>query len=131
MKKSTSKDERKKLVERDNTQLSVVKQAKLLEINRSSLYYKPVALSIEEMIMKRQIDEIYTQHPDYGSRCIAASLKRKGVQVNRKAVQRHMREMGISGVCPAQISAGVITNTVYIRIYYGKYIQAPWLQSHK
>jgi len=50
--------------------------------------------------MKRQIDEIYTQHPDYGSRRIAASLKRKGVQVNRKAVQRHMREMGISGVCP-------------------------------
>jgi putative transposase len=71
-----------------------------LDINRSSIYYKPVGISPEELRFKRRIDEIYTKHPYYGSRRITASLKREGFNINRKAVQRHMREMGISGVCP-------------------------------
>lgn len=37
----------------------------------------------------------------YGSRRIAAQLERDGWEVNRKAVQRHMREMGIAGIAPA------------------------------
>lgn len=48
--------------------------------------------------MKRRIDELYTAYPFYGSRCISAHLRREGLQVNRKAVQRHMQEMGIAGI---------------------------------
>lgn len=88
------------MIEKEHPTLSVVKQAKLLDINRSSIYYKPVGVSSEELTFKRRIDEIYTKHPYYGSRRITASLKREGFNINRKAVQRHMREMGISGVCP-------------------------------
>jgi putative transposase len=29
-----------------------------------------------------------------------ARLQQEGVEVNRKAIQRHMREMGIEGICP-------------------------------
>jgi putative transposase len=50
--------------------------------------------------LKHRIDAIYTQYPFYGSRRIAAQLRREGREVNRKAVQRHMREMGIAGICP-------------------------------
>ncbi len=50
--------------------------------------------------MKHRIDELYTLHPYYGSRRITASLRREGWQLNRKAVQRHMREMGIAGISP-------------------------------
>jgi putative transposase len=50
--------------------------------------------------LKHRIDAVYTQYPFYGSRRIAAHLRREGVNVNRKAVQRHMREMGIAGICP-------------------------------
>jgi hypothetical protein len=46
------------------------------------------------------IDEIYTQWPVFGSRRITAMLRRKGININRKAVQRHMQEMGIAGICP-------------------------------
>ena len=51
--------------------------------------------SPEELALKRRIDELYTAYPFYGSRKIAAVLGR-----NRKLIQRHMREMGIAGICP-------------------------------
>src|SRR5205085_2642106 len=50
--------------------------------------------------LKHRIDELYTQWPFYGSRKITAQLRQEGVEINRKAVQRHMREMGIEGVSP-------------------------------
>jgi putative transposase len=51
--------------------------------------------SADELAIKRRIDELYTAYPFYGSRKIAAVLG-----LNRKLVQRHMREMGIAGICP-------------------------------
>jgi putative transposase len=59
------------------------------------LYYQPVPPSAAELAIKRDIDELYTEHPFYGSRKIAAVLG-----LNRKLVQRHMREMGIAGIVP-------------------------------
>ncbi|GHO49385.1 hypothetical protein KSX_75480 [Ktedonospora formicarum] len=50
--------------------------------------------------MEHRIDEIYTQCPFYGSRKITEQLRLDGLLVNRKAVQRHMREMGIEGISP-------------------------------
>ena len=75
-------------------------QAELLSLNLSSLYYQPQPPSAAEVALKHRIDELYTQWPFYGSRKITAQLQLEGVEVNRKAVQRHMREMGIEGVCP-------------------------------
>lgn len=56
--------------------------------------------SQEEIRIKHLIDEIYTRYPFYGSRRITVALNNKGVIINRKAVQRHMREMCIQGICP-------------------------------
>src|SRR5262249_11323601 len=43
----------------------------------------------------RLIDELYTGCPFYGSRKITEELTRRGEEVNRKRVQRLMREMGL------------------------------------
>jgi len=75
-------------------------QAELLSLSRASLYYQPVPPSPEEVAIKHRIDEIYTDYPFYGSRRITAQLRRERLTINRKAVQRHMREMGIAGICP-------------------------------
>ncbi len=75
-------------------------QAELLSLSRSSLYYRPVPPSAEEVALKHRIDEIYTDYPFYGSRRITAQLRREGRTINRKAVQRHMRAMGLAGICP-------------------------------
>jgi putative transposase len=95
-----SRSERLGLVEREDLYLPLSVQADLLGLSRSSLYYQPVPTSAEEIALKHRIDELYTRYPFYGSRRITAQLCREGVLVNRKALQRHMREMGIAGICP-------------------------------
>ena len=91
--------ERLALLERDHAELSLKAQCHLLSLNRTSLYYRPLPPSPEELFIKRRIDEIYTAHPFYGSRKITVLLN-KQIPINRKAVQRHMRQMGIAGICP-------------------------------
>ena len=51
-------------------------------------------------MLKRLIDEQYTKTPFYGSRRMTESLRRDGYEVNRKHVQRLMREMGIEAIYP-------------------------------
>lgn len=80
--------------------VSVKAQADILSLNRSSLYYKPVEPAAEEVSLRHAIDEIYTRHPVYGSRRITVELRSQGLCINRKRVQRCMREMGIEGICP-------------------------------
>lgn len=95
-----SHEERAALVERESRELPLTQQAELLSISRASLYYQPREPSAEEIAIKHRIDEIYTQSPFYGSRKIAAQLRREDVTINRKTVQRHMREMGIVAIYP-------------------------------
>lgn len=82
------------------SEFAIKTQAELLGLNRTGLYYQPVPPSPEEVALKHRIDELYTESPFYGSRRITACLKREGCLVNRKQVQRHMREMGIEGIAP-------------------------------
>jgi putative transposase len=95
-----SHEQRVSLVERESRELPLTQQAELLNISRSSLYYQPREHSAEEIAIKHRIDELYTQCPFYGSRKIEAQLRREGVVINRKTVQRHMREMGVVAVYP-------------------------------
>lgn len=88
------------MVDWDDKELPITAQAQLLGLNRSSLYYKPVDPSPEEVIIKHKIDEIYTKHPYFGSRRMTVFLNNDGLNINRKAIQRHMREMGIAGIFP-------------------------------
>jgi putative transposase len=69
-------------------------------VSRSSLYYQPVPPRAEEIALKHRIDEIYTKYPFYGSRRIREQLCRDGWEINRKAVQRHMHEMGLEAMYP-------------------------------
>lgn len=95
-----SHEQRAALVERESGELPLTQQAELLNISRSSLYYQPREPSAEEITIKHRIDEIYTQSPFYGSRKIVEQLRREGQVINRKTVQRHMREMGIVAIYP-------------------------------
>ena len=93
------RDERIALLEKENSDISFQEQCELLSLNRTSLYYQPVEPSAKEIAIKRQIDEIYTKHPYYGSRRITVTLQ-KEIAISRPTVQRYMREMAIAGICP-------------------------------
>ena len=88
------------MVEYDSDELPISRQAKLLSLNRTSLYYNPVGVCQEELRLRRRIDEIYTERPVSGSRYITAILRREGWVINRKRVVRCMRDMGIAGISP-------------------------------
>lgn len=92
--------ERVALLERGSGDLTLGVQAELLGVSRSSLYYRPVDPTPEEIALKHRIDALFTAHPFYGSRRITAQLRREAIMVNRKAVQRHMQEMGIVAIGP-------------------------------
>ncbi len=93
--------QRRNLVDFKDRELSILQQAELLEINRSSRYYKAVAPSSNDLLTKMRIDKLYTAHPEFGYRRICAWLNRyDGITINHKAVLRHMHEMDIQAVYP-------------------------------
>jgi putative transposase len=87
-------------VDFEEREIPLTLQAKLLGLSRSSLYYEPIGPSEDEIRIKHRIDEIYTQYPFFGSRRMTAMLRRENWIINRKTVQRYMREMGIEGITP-------------------------------
>ena len=86
------------LIDRDH-QIPVARQATLLGIARSTVYYQQV-VSKENLSLMRLIDEIYTRCPFFGSRRIREMLRRQGYVVNRKRVISLMQQMGIACVYP-------------------------------
>ena len=86
-------------IDRESNTITVTRQAELLGIARSTVYYRPVVDTYSLELM-HQIDRQYTKTPFYGSRRITQALKRKGYPVNRKRVRRLMRLMGIEAIYP-------------------------------
>jgi len=101
-------------------------QANLLSISRRSLYYRPKPPPPEEVAIKHRIDELYTAHPFYGSRKLTVLLSEHFAPINRKRVQRYMREMGIAGIAPGpNLSRRALAHRVYPYLLRGVTAQAP------
>ncbi|MBF0330217.1 MAG: transposase [Nitrospirae bacterium] len=85
------------LIDRTNEFISIARQAALLGLSRSAIYYEPVVdtYAIELMHL---IDEQYTKTPFYGTRRMTVTLRGIGRVVNRKRIQRLMRVMGIEAI---------------------------------
>ena len=81
-------------------QVSVSRQCQLLDLSRSSVYYKPVEIAPQDLALMRLIDEQYLKTPFYGSRSMTRHLRRLGYRVNRKHIQRLMRLMGLEAIYP-------------------------------
>ena len=88
------------MIEPKNQKLSISRQCKVLNVSRSSFYYRPKPIKQEDLDLMRKIDELYLENPSSGSRTIRRQLKRQGIIVSRKKIQRLMRLMGIEAVYP-------------------------------
>ncbi len=115
------------LVDRPLSAIPLTAQADLLSLSRRSLYYQPVPPAPAEVAIKHAIDQIYTDQPSYGSRRIEVILARDHqLVVNRKAVQRHMREMGIAGISPGpNLSQRAAAQRVYPYLLRGLVVARP------
>lgn len=82
------------MFEPKNKRLSVMRQAELLSVNRTSLYVvpkkpDPKRHAFDVAIMNR-IDEIFTRRPFYGYRRIHSDLTDEGWRINIKKTRRLM-----------------------------------------
>jgi putative transposase len=106
--------------------LSVSRQCALLEIARSSFYYRPRPESAEELDLLKRLDRIFTDHPVYGSRRLQVALLREGVLVGRRRVRRLMRKLGLWAVRPKRnTSKRHPGHKVYPYLLCGKTIDQP------
>jgi putative transposase len=82
--------------------LPVSRQCELLEVNRTSVYYKPAEpdRDLENMI-KNRIDYWHTKMPYLGVRKLRDKLQKEDhLPAGRKLIKRYMDEMGIYAMCP-------------------------------
>jgi len=91
--------ERRALIDRQSP-LPLTRQCRLLGLNRSTAYYQSRAVSDEDLELMRRIDEIHLKRPFLGARRIRDELRDLGRIVNRKRVQRLMRQMGLRALYP-------------------------------
>ena len=82
---------------------NIKRTAKLLDISRSSYYtYKNRKISkrsLEEQMLKEEIREIWLlNEKKYGSPKIQGELRKKGMKVSERRIQKLMKEMGIKSV---------------------------------
>jgi len=82
------------------SELSITRQAELLNVSRSSVYYRPKPESLEELDLLKRLDELFTENPMYGSRRLQAMLKREGTLVGRRRIRRLMKKLGLWAVGP-------------------------------
>ena len=78
--------------------LPLTRQARVLSLSRSSLYYQPRPVSAEDLAIMRRIDELHLEHPFAGSRMLRDLLRGEGVQIGRARVITMMRRMEIEAI---------------------------------
>ena len=101
-------------MEWDHEALSIRRQCELMGLNRSTLYYRGMGESEENLRLMRLIDEQYLRCPFYGSRRMTVWLQSLREEVNRKRVQRLMRKMGLEAIyAKPRLSAGGKEHKIY------------------
>ena len=85
------------MIDRDHD-LPLARQAKVLNLSRSSAYYKPRPVSAEDLARMRRLDELHLDYPFAGARMLRSLLRREGICVGRRHVATLMKRMGIEAI---------------------------------
>ena len=95
---------RRKMIRKGHSNLSIVKQCKLLQLHRSGLYYQPKEESVLNLQLMREMDEHYLHHPFKGARRMHVWLtKDRGYKVSRNRIERlYYKVMGLRAVLPGK-----------------------------
>jgi putative transposase len=80
--------------------LPLVRQARLLDLSRSSLYYQPVPASEVDLMLMAAIDLVHLELPFYGARRLKDELREKGFVVGRDHISTLMRTMDMVAIYP-------------------------------
>src|SRR5665647_3095353 len=78
--------------------LSITRQAEVLEISRGSVYYLPRPVSAADLVVMQRLDRLHLEYPFAGSRMLRALLALQGCKIGRRHVKTLMRRMGIEAL---------------------------------
>ncbi len=78
--------------------LALTRQAKILKLSRSGLYYRLRPVSPADLVVMRRIDELHLDYPFAGSRMLRDLLRGEGVEIGRQRVGTMMKRMGIEAL---------------------------------
>jgi putative transposase len=78
--------------------LPLTRQAELLLLSRSTLYYEPRPVPAAELAIMRRIDELHLDYPFAGSRMLRDLLRGEGIAIGRELVATMMRRMRIEAL---------------------------------
>lgn len=86
------------MIDRDHSRLSVTRQCELLDLPRSTFYYRPEPVSPTDLALMRRLDEWHLRYPFLGSRKLTHFLKAEGFCIGRRHVMKLMRRMGLEAL---------------------------------
>jgi len=96
-----STTEKRQNVVKSHPRLSMSKQCKLLNINRTAMYYKPKGEKIINQKLMKDIDKCFLEHPYYGVERMTDYLNLDlGYSVNTKRIRRLYRLMMLNTIYP-------------------------------
>jgi putative transposase len=103
-----------RLVDASHESISISRQCELLGISRSGYYYRPAAISEDDLQRMRIMDETFTKWPFYGSRRLRDELSVYGYPACRDHVRRLMRLIGLEAIYPKpRLSLANTSHKVY------------------
>lgn len=119
--------DRKRLVDRDHTSISLRRQAELLGIARSTIYTIPVPLDAEDLAILAALDKEYTDHPEYGVLKLIFVLKRDhGITIGKDRVRTLRRILGLETIYPKpKTSIPCIGHKIYPYLLRDYHISRP------
>ena len=78
--------------------LPIKRQAQLLDISRSSVYYQPRPVRPDTLALMKRIDELHLELPFAGARMLRDLLALEGTKAGRHRIRRLMRIMGLEAL---------------------------------
>lgn len=78
--------------------LPVTRQAELLDLSRSNVYYLPQAVLRSDLALIRRMDALHLEYPFAGARMLRDMLGLEGIEVGRRHVGTLMAKMGIKAI---------------------------------
>ena len=91
---------KRKLIDYAASSPMVRRQCELLELPRSTFYYRECRDDAFNLEVMRKIDELYLEDPSLGSRRMSIRLRNSGLPVGRALARTLMRRMGLEAVFP-------------------------------
>jgi putative transposase len=107
-------------------ELPLTRQAEILKLSRSGLYYQARPVPPADLLIMRRMDELHLDYPFAGSRLLRDLLRGEGVEIGREHVRTLMKRLRIEAIYRRpNTSKPAPDNKIYPYLLRGMMIERP------